>query len=298
MILHYNYTMKNFKMGFVTILGRPNTGKSTLLNRIIGQKIAVTTSVAQTTRRKIRGIYNDKSSQIVFLDTPGVHKPLNKLGEHLIQQTKEALEGTDLILFIVDAYTHAGKGDKWIVDNMLQTDVPIILVLNKVDMLKNPQMRELNVYSYKKLFKKNITTCKISAKTGRNIDTLIKTIIKMLPEGIPVYDTENITDETMRDITEEIVREKILLNTRDEIPHAVAVKVEEYIEKDEIDRIKATIYVQTQSQKKIIIGKCGSMIKKIGTEARFELEKTAQKKVYLELFVKVERKWYEDVKLI
>lgn len=285
-------------MGFVTILGRPNTGKSTLLNRIIGQKIAVTTPVAQTTRRKIKGIYNDKNAQIVFLDTPGVHKPLNKLGEHLIEQTKEALCDTDLILFLVDVTTAAGKGDKWIVENLLQTDVPIILVFNKVDMLKNPHMRELNVYSYKKLFDKNLSSCKISAKTGRNIDTLMKTIIKMLPEGIPVYDTEDITDETMRDITEETVREKILLNTRDEIPHSVAVKVEEYNEKDEIDKIKATIYVQTRSQKKIIIGKAGSMIKKIGTEARLELEKTAQKKIYLELFVKVEKKWYEDEKLI
>jgi len=285
-------------MGFVTILGRPNTGKSTLLNRIIGQKIAVTTPVAQTTRRKIKGIYNCEEAQIVFLDTPGIHKPLNKLGQYLNEQAREALEDTDLVLFMADASTSPGRGDKWIVENMLGVKKEIILVFNKVDMVKNPQALELNLYAYKKLFNRNVKSCKISAKTGRNLDTLLKTIIKELPQGVMMYGADEITDETMRDVARETIREKILLNTQDEIPHCVAVKVDEYKEEEAIDKIKATIYVQTQSQKKILIGKGGSMIKKIGTCAREEIEEAAQKKVYLELFVKVEKKWYEDEELI
>lgn len=279
------------KSGFTTIIGRPNVGKSTLLNQILGQKIVITTDKAQTTRKRIKGILTTDEGQIVFIDTPGVHKPLNKLGEFLLDEAKIAIPDADLILFLVDGSEPAGKGDKWIAQNLLQTDIPIIIVMNKVDKIKKINKVEENLLTYKMLFNENLPIVRISAKTGRNIDTLIKNIYKKLPDGEPLYPEDVITEETMRDVTEEIIREKILLNTSDEIPHSVAVKVENYFEQEEIDKIYASIYCETKSQKGILIGKGGSMLKKIGTEARKELENITEKKVYLELNVKVEKDW-------
>lgn len=279
------------KSGFVSIIGRPNVGKSTLLNRILGQKIVITTDKAQTTRKRIKGILTTGEGQIVFIDTPGVHKPLNKLGEFLLDEAKISIPDADLILFLVDGSEPAGKGDKWIAQNLLQTNIPIIIVMNKVDKIKNINKVEENLLTYKMLFNKNLPIVRISAKTGRNIDTLIKNIYKKLPEGDSLYPEDVVTEETMRDVTEEIIREKILLNTSDEIPHSVAVKVENYFEQEDIDKIYASIYCETKSQKGILIGKGGSMLKKIGTEARKELETITDKKVYLELNVKVEKDW-------
>lgn len=279
------------KSGFVSIIGRPNVGKSTLLNQILGQKIVIATDKAQTTRKRIKGILTTKDGQVVFVDTPGVHKPLNKLGEFLLDEAKIAIPDADLILFLVDASEPAGKGDKWIAQNLLQTDIPILIVMNKVDRIKNLGKVEENLLTYKMLFNENLPIVRISAKTGRNIDTLIKNIYKKLPEGVPMYPEDVVTEETMRDVTEEVIREKILLNTSDEIPHSVAVKVDNYFEQEEIDKIYASIYCETKSQKGILIGKGGSMLKKIGTEARKELENITEKKVYLELNIKVEKDW-------
>ena len=279
------------KSGFVSIIGRPNVGKSTLLNQILGQKIVIATDKAQTTRKRIKGILTTQEGQIVFVDTPGVHKPLNKLGEFLLDEAKIAIPDADLILFLVDGSEPAGKGDKWIAQNLLQTNIPILIVMNKVDKIKNMGKVEENLLTYKMLFNENLPIVRISAKTGRNTDTLIKNIYKKLPEGIPMYPEDVVTEETMRDVTEEIIREKILLNTSDEIPHSVAVKVDNYFEQEEIDKIYASIYCETKSQKGILIGKGGSMLKTIGTEARKELEKITEKKVYLELNVKVEKDW-------
>jgi len=279
------------KSGFTAIIGRPNVGKSTLLNRILEQKIVITTDKAQTTRKRIKGIYTSEQGQIVFVDTPGVHKPLNKLGEFLLEEAKVAVPDADLILFLVDGSEPAGKGDKWIVQNLLQTEIPVVIVMNKVDKVKKLAKVEENLISYKLLFEKNYPIVKVSAKTGRNIDTLIKNIYKFLPEGEYLYPEDVVTEETMRDVTEEIIREKILLNTSDEIPHCVAVKVENYQESDEIDRIYATIFCEQKSQKGILIGKGGSLLKKIGTEARLELEKIVDKKVFLALEVKVDKDW-------
>ena len=279
------------KSGFTSIIGRPNVGKSTLLNQILGQKIVITTDKAQTTRKRIKGILTTDQGQIVFVDTPGVHKPLNKLGEFLLDEAKISIPDADLILFLVDGSEPAGKGDKWIAQNLLQTEIPIIIVMNKVDKIKNPAKIEENLLSYKTLFEKNLPIVRISAKTGRNIDTLIKNIFKKLPEGEPLYPEDIVTEETMRDVAEEIIREKILLNTSDEIPHSVAVKVENYFEQETIDKIYASIFCETKSQKGILIGKGGSMLKKIGTEARLELEQITEKKVYLELNVKIEKDW-------
>lgn len=286
---------KNYKSGFVAIIGRPNVGKSTLLNQILGQKIVIATDKAQTTRKRIKGILTTDEYQIVFVDTPGVHKPLNKFGEFLLDEAKVSVPDADLVLFLADGSEPSGKGDKWIVENIMsQVKVPILLVLNKLDKLKNPQKIEENLLTYKTLFEKNIPTIKISAKTGRNKDTLIDNIIKLLPEGIPFYPEDIVTEETMRDVAQEVIREKILINTKEEVPHSVAVLVEKYEETEKIDRIYASIYCETKSQKGILIGKGGSLLKKVGTEARLELEKIVEKKVYLELNVKIEKDWRKN----
>jgi len=289
----------NYKSGFVAIIGRPNVGKSTLLNQILGQKIVITTDKAQTTRKRIKGILTTEEGQIVFIDTPGVHKPLNKFGEFLLDEARVSVPDADLIIFLVDGSDPAGKGDNWIVENILnKAEVPILLVLNKLDKLKDQFRIEENLLTYKLLFEKNIPTVKISAKTGRNKDTLIENIMKKLPEGEKLYPDDIVTEETMREVAQEIVREKILINTKEEIPHSVAVLIEKYEEKETIDRIYASIYCETKSQKGILIGKGGSLLKIIGTQARLDLEKIVEKKVYLELNVKIEKDWRKNNKAL
>ena len=237
--------MSEFKSGFAAILGRPNVGKSTLLNTILGQKIVIATDKAQTTRKRIKGIFTNDEGQIVFIDTPGIHKPLDKLGEFLIDEVKSSVPDADVILFLVDVSEPAGAGDKWIAENILK-DIkkPVIIVLNKVDKIKDPVKKEMNLLTYKTLFEQNLPTAKISAQTGRNIDTLISTIMRKLPEAPPIYPPDEVTDESMRSIAQEIIREKILVNTQDEIPHSVAVIISKYEEKEKIDRIFADIHVE------------------------------------------------------
>ena len=287
------------KSGFVTIIGRPNVGKSTLLNQILGQKIVITTDKAQTTRKRIKGILTNEKGQIVFVDTPGVHKPLNKLGEFLLDEAKIAVPDSDVVLFLVDGSDPAGKGDKWIAENIIaKTEMPVIIVLNKLDKIKKLQKVEENLMSYKNLFEKNYPTIKISAKTGRNIYTLLENIYKKLPEGDLLYPEDVLTEESMRDVASEIIREKILLNTQDEIPHSIAVMIDNYKEEENIDKIYATIFCEHKSQKGILIGKNGSLLKTIGTQARLELEEIVEKKVYLELTVKVEKDWRKKDKTL
>lgn len=279
------------KTGFAAIIGRPNVGKSTLLNQILEQKIVIATNKAQTTRKRIKGIYTTDDIQIVFVDTPGIHKPLNKLGEFLLDEAKVAVPEADVVLFLVDVSTPAGKGDKWIVENVLSAlKVPVILVLNKTDKA-SPKTIDENILSYKTLYGNAVETIRISAKTGKNKQKLVDAIKKYLPEGEMLYPEDVVTEENMRDIVEEIVREKILINTQDEIPHSVAVKVDEYKEDEDIDRIRATILCEHKSQKGILIGKGGSLLKIIGTQARQDLEKIVDKKVFLGLQVKVEKDW-------
>lgn len=287
------------KSGFVTIIGRPNVGKSTLLNQILGQKIVITTDKAQTTRKRIKGILTNEKGQIVFVDTPGVHKPLNKLGEFLLDEAKVAVPDSDVVIFLVDGSDPAGKGDKWIAENIIKkSKQPIIIVLNKLDKIKKPEKIEENLLSYKQLFDENLPTVRISAKTGRNIDTLLNNIYRKLPEGDLLYPEDVLTEETMRDVASEIIREKILLNTQDEIPHSIAVKIDSYKEEETIDKIYATIFCEHKSQKGILIGKNGSLLKTIGTQARLELEEIVEKKVYLELIVKVEKDWRKKDKTL
>ncbi len=285
----------NFKSGIAVLVARPNVGKSTLLNKILGQKVAIATPLRQTTRKNLKGIYTDENSQIILIDTPGVHKPLNELGKYLSEQSKSALDDADLILFLVDATEVAGLGDNWIYENYLKdTKTPILLVLNKVDLIKDLNKRELNLFSYKKMFNSNVDSIKISAKTGRNVDDLIKKIKEYMPYGEKFYDEDMICDSNMREIAGEVIREKIILNTKDEVPHSVAVVVENYKEEENIDKISAKIIVNNESQKGILIGKNGVMLKNIGKASRLELEKMLEKKVYLELFVKVQKNWLKD----
>ncbi len=287
------------KCGFVTILGRPNVGKSTLLNQILGQKIVIATDKAQTTRKRIKGILTEDRGQVIFVDTPGVHRPLNKLGEFLMDEAKFAVPDADLILFLVDGSEPAGKGDKWIAENLLkETKIPVILVMNKVDKIKNQQKIEENLMSYKLLFEENIPVIRISAKTGRNKDTLLTNIFKKLPDGEKLYPDDVVTEETMRSVAEEIIREKILLNTKEEIPHSVAITIDKYEEAEDIDRIYATIYCEQKSQKGILIGKGGGLLKTIGTQARLELEDITEKKVFLSLEVKIEKDWRKKDKVL
>lgn len=284
------------RTGFAAIIGRPNVGKSTLLNAIIGQKIVIATDKPQTTRRRIKGIYTSEKGQIVFIDTPGIYKPWDKFGEVLFDEAKMSVPDADVILFVADASEPAGKGDKWIAENILKTDIPVIIVCNKIELVKNPEKREKIINSYKLLFEKNYPIIKVSAKTGRNIDTLVDNIYRKLPNGTPIYDEDDLTDETMRKIAAETIREKILLQTRDEIPHSVAVLIDSYKEEENIDKIYATIVIEHESQKIILIGKNGQMVKKIGTDARLELEKLADKKIYLELNIKVMKNWRKNNK--
>ena len=280
------------KSGFVAIVGRPNVGKSTLLNKILGQKIVITSDKPQTTRRRIRGVHTIPEGQIIFVDTPGVHKPIYKLGEFLLDEAKLAIPDADIVLFLVDGTEQAGPGDRWIVENILTTNTPVIMVVNKVDQIKSLEKRESNVQTYKDLFKdRPVPTVKVSAKTGRNVDDLIKNILRKLPAGPQYYPEDEITDQNTRAISEEIIRERILDNTIEEIPHSIAVVIEKFEENENIVKINASIYVEHDSQKGILIGKNGSMLKKVGSEAREQIEALVENKVYLELLVKVKKDW-------
>lgn len=285
----------DYKCGYAVVLARPNVGKSTLVNFITGQKIAITTNTAQTTRKQIKGILTEDDAQIVFIDTPGVHKPLNKLGEYLHEQSTSAIDDSDVILFLVDITQKAGKGDIWIVENCIKkSKKPVIIVANKIDLIKDEGKKEANIISYKTLFDENLPIIKVSAKTGKNMQKLIETIKSYLPNSPKLYPDDIITDQNMRMIASEVIREKIILNTKDEIPHSVAVLIDEYKTENDIDKIKATIFVSADSQKGILIGKNGSMLKKIGTDSRLELEEIIEGKVFLELFVKVKKNWQKD----
>lgn len=287
------------KSGFVSIIGRPNVGKSTMLNQVLGQKIVIATDKAQTTRKRIKGILTNEKGQIVFVDTPGIHKPINKFGEFLLDEAKISVPDSDLVLFIVDGSEPAGKGDKWIVENVIsKTNIPVILVMNKLDKISKEEKITENYKSYQALFEKELPVIKISAKTGKNKTKLLDMIMEYLPEGELLYPEDIVTEESMRSIVEEIVREKILLNTKEEIPHSVAIKVDRYEESEDIDRIYANIFCETKSQKGILIGKNGSLLKKIGTEARLDVENIVEKKVFLALQVKIEKDWRKNDKVL
>jgi GTP-binding protein Era len=284
---------EGFKSGFVAIIGRPNVGKSTLMNHLIGQKIAITSPVAQTTRNRLQGILTTPEAQIIFVDTPGIHKPHHELGKVLVQNAKTAIKSVDLVLFVVDSSTEAGTGDRFIFDLLQRMDTPIILGLNKVDL--QPANYQFIDDTYADLIAEtNWSTVKFSATTGTGIEKLQQALIGKLETGPYYYPPDLITDQPERFIMAELIREQILLHTRQEIPHSVAITIEKIEETPKITKVNAAINIERSSQKGIIIGKKGSMLKTIGSAARQQIQKLIAGNVYLELFVKVEPKWRQS----
>lgn len=282
-----------FKSGFVSIIGRPNVGKSTLLNQILKHKLAIVTPKAQTTRNKIQGIYTTDSEQIIFVDTPGIHRPLHELGENMNKMAFSAIEGMDVIIWLVDGTLKPNELDLKIVESLKKTTIPVLLAINKVDLVKTPEEIEEMIDSYKQLFPFDggIT---ISAKANHNVDILIKMVTQRLSVGPKYYPEDQLIDQPERFVVAELIREKVLLCTDEEVPHSVAVTIDSFKQntnKPNLIDIHATIIVERSSQKKIVIGAGGAMIKKIGTLARKDIVEFLGSKIYLELFVKVEADW-------
>lgn len=281
---------KPFKSGFVAIVGRPNVGKSTFMNYVLGQKIAIMSDKAQTTRNKIQGVYTKNDAQIVFLDTPGIHKPKHELGEFMVKSAYSALKEVDAVLFMVNVSEKRGPGDDFIIEKLKGIKTPIFLVLNKIDLV-TPEVLLERVESYKDALD-FAGVFPISVLQGNNVNELMEGLINALPEGPQYYPADQITDHPEYFVVSELIREKILQLTQEEIPHSVAVTVDK-MQKDEFDKVHvyANIIVERKSQKGIIIGKGGRLLKEIGTRARRDIQQLLGNKVYLELWVKVEKDW-------
>ena len=281
---------KSFKSGFVAIVGRPNVGKSTFMNYVLGQKIAIMSDKAQTTRNKIQGVYTKDNAQIVFLDTPGIHKPKHELGEFMVKSAYSALKEVDAVLFMVNVSEKRGPGDDFIIEKLKGIKTPIFLVLNKIDLV-TPEVLLERVESYKDSLD-FAGVFPISVLQGNNVNELMEALINALPEGPQYYPADQITDHPEYFVVSELIREKILQLTQEEIPHSVAVTVDK-MQKDEFDKVHvyANIIVERKSQKGIIIGKGGRLLKEIGTRARRDIQQLLGNKVYLELWVKVEKDW-------
>ena len=281
---------EKFKSGFVTIIGRPNVGKSTLMNHLIGQKIAITSNKPQTTRNRIQTVLTTEEGQIVFVDTPGIHKAKNKLGEYMVNIAERSLNEVDVVLWLVEPSTFIGAGEKHIIEQLKKVKTPVILVINKVDMVKKEE-----VLTFIDAYRKECDFAEIvpvSARRGDNTDELVNVIMKYLPYGPQFYDEDTITDQPERAIVAEIIREKLLWNLEREIPHGTAVEITKFSERDSgVIDIDATIYCEKASHKGIIIGKRGAMLKEIGQQARADIERMLDAKVFLELWVKVKEGW-------
>ena len=282
----------SFKSGFVTLIGRPNVGKSTLMNRIIGQKIAITSNKPQTTRNRIQTVYTSEEGQIVFVDTPGIHKAKNKLGDYMVNVAQRTINEVDVILWLVEPSNFIGAGERHIIEQLKKTKTPVILVINKIDTVKRDQLLE-----YIDTYRKELDFAEIvpvSALKADNIEELLKCIMKYLPYGPAFYDEDTVTDQPMRQIVAELIREKALRLLSEEIPHGVAVSIESMKFKKNIVDIEATIICERDSHKGIIIGKGGSMLKKIGSQARPEIENMLEKQANLQLWVKVKKDWRDS----
>ena len=283
---------KQYKSGFATLIGRPNVGKSTLMNRLIGQKIAITSNKPQTTRNRIQTVYTSEEGQIVFLDTPGIHKAKNKLGNYLVNVAERTLREVDVILWLVEPSTFIGAGERHIIEQLKKVNTPVILVINKTDTVKKDEIL-LFIDTYRKELD-FAEIVPVSALKGYNTDTLISCIMKYLPYGIPFYDEDTITDQPERQIVAEMIREKALRSLDEEIPHGVAVAIESMKYRGNIVDIEATIICEKDSHKGIIIGKQGAMLKKIGSQARRDIENLLECKVNLQLWVKVKKDWRDS----
>ena len=279
-----------YKSGFIAVIGRPNVGKSTLINKIIGQKIAIMSDKPQTTRSRIQCILTQDDAQFIFLDTPGIHKPKFKLGEYMLKAAEGTLKEVDAIFFVIDATEKFGGGEKYILERLNETNQPVILVINKIDLLPRAEILPL-IAAYSERYK-FAATVPISAADGTNVDELLNEAKKFLPEGPKYYPADMVTDQPERLIISEIIREKILHVTEDEVPHSVAVDIEEITaRKNNLTYIRATIYVERDSQKGILIGKGGGLLKGVGQNARPEIEMLLGTKVFLDLWVKVKKDW-------
>ncbi|WAJ24876.1 GTPase Era [Lacrimispora xylanolytica] len=284
----------NYKSGFVTLIGRPNVGKSTLMNHLIGQKIAITSDKPQTTRNRIQTVYTDDRGQIIFLDTPGIHKAKNKLGEYMVSVAEHTLKEVDVVLWLVEPTTYIGAGEQYIAEQLSNVKTPIILVINKIDTVKNQEDILTFISTYKDIcnFAEIVP---VSALKDKNTDLMLELIYKYLPYGPQYYDEDTVTDQPMRQIAAELIREKALRLLKDEIPHGIAVTVEKMTERQNgIMDVEANIVCERDSHKGIIIGKGGSMLKKIGTQARKEIENLMDTKVNLQLWVKVRKEWRDS----
>ena len=284
---------ENYKSGFISIIGRPNVGKSTFLNRVIGQKIAIMSDKPQTTRNKVQGVLTLENSQMIFIDTPGIHIPKHKLGDFMLKVAKNTLREVDVIMFMVNAVEPRGKIDEYIMEMLEKNETPVFLVINKIDQVHPEKLVEI-IESYTKKYD-FAEVLPISALQGNNVDKLLETIQNYLPQGPQYYPADQVTDHPERFIISELIREKVLHLTREEIPHSIAVvidkiKKEEDTEKDMI-RVSATIIVERDSQKGIVIGKKGALLKEVGTRARKDIEMLLGTNVYLELWVKVQKDW-------
>ena len=279
-----------FRSGFVSVIGRPNAGKSTLLNHLLGQKVLIMSDKPQTTRNRIQCILTEERGQIIFLDTPGIHKPKHKLGEYMVGKAKESMREVDVILYMVDLSAEYGPGEEFIIEMLKQTQIPCVLVLNKVDLLatKEQLLRKIQQFSALVDFKAIVP---VSAKTGENTDELLNVIFTQLSKGPLYYPEDEVTDQPERFIMAELVREKVLQLTRDEIPHSIAVVIEEVEEKKTLVKVRALIVVERESQKGIIIGAGGKQLKEIGSLARMDIETLLGSPVFLELWVKVKKDW-------
>ena len=285
---------ENFKSGFVAIIGRPNVGKSTLMNHLIGQKIAITSKKPQTTRNKIQTVYTCEDGQIIFLDTPGIHKAKNKLGEYMVNVAEQTLKDVDVILWLVEPTTYIGAGEKHIAEQLQKTSLPVILVINKVDTVKKEDILQV-IDNYRKLYD-FAEIIPASALRGQNTKDIVNSLFKYMPYGPMFYDEDTVTDQPQRQIVAEIIREKALHALDEEIPHGIAVTIEKMRERkgQHIVDIEATIICERDSHKGIIIGKQGSMLKKIGSNARFEIEKMLEERVNLKIWVKVKKDWRDS----
>ena len=286
----------DFKSGFVTLIGRPNVGKSTLMNRLIGQKIAITSNKPQTTRNRIQTVLTTEEGQIVFVDTPGIHKAKNKLGEYMVNVAERTFNEVDVVLWLVEPTTFIGAGEQHIAEQLRKVQTPVVLVINKIDMVKKEE-----VFAFIEAYRKVCDFADIvpvSARNGANTDELVKVIMKYLPYGPQFYDEDTITDQPERQIVAEIIREKALHSLDEEIPHGIAVVIDAMKYRRKIVDIDATIICERDSHKGIIIGKQGSMLKKIGSTARFEIEKMLDCKVNLQLWVKIKKDWRDSDFLI
>lgn len=284
------------KSGFVAIVGRPNAGKSTLINVLVGEKVSIVTAVPQTTRNRILGVVNRPGAQIVFMDTPGIHKPLSRLNNQMMRFVRAALEDRDLALLIVDATAKFGRGDEFAIELIRQYSPTTILLLNKIDRVAKPSLLPLmDRYSKLYAFEEIIP---ISARTGDGLPELLEIVVKLLPEGPEFFPPDTYTDQPERFLAGEIIREKIIQQTQQEMPYATAVLIDDFKESETITRIHSTIVVEKESQKPIVIGAGGHRIKEIGTAARVELERLFPPKVFLELFVKVQPNWRDDQAIV